>query len=68
MRRNEDKKIVFSNQKVLTRKKLFKRKNDFHREHALLPFEEKIKILVKLQKLVNSVKKSSGIKRYIWKI
>ena len=61
-------KIVLNSNKIITRDELFRRKEKFHKEQALLPFEEKIKILVQLQKLANSVKKSSRTKRFIWKI
>jgi len=61
-------KIALSPDKIITRDELFRRKEKFHKEQALLPFEEKIKILVQLQKLANSVKKSSRTKRFIWKI
>lgn len=61
-------KIVLNSNKIITRDELFRRKEKFHKEQALLPFEEKIKILVQLQKLANSVKKFSRTKRFIWKI
>ena len=61
-------KIVLNSNKIITRDELFRRKEKFHKEQALLPFEEKIKILVQLQKLANSIKKSSRTKKFIWKI
>lgn len=50
-------KIVTKNNKIITRRQLFKKKKEFHREQAKLPFEEKIEILLNLQKIVNSIKK-----------
>ena len=61
-------KIVLSPDKIITRDELFRRKEKFHKEQALLPFEEKIKILVQLQKLANEFKKSSRQKKWIWRI
>ena len=49
-------------------KDLFKAKELFHRELAKLPFEEKIKILVHLQKIANGTQPSSSKKQRIWKI
>lgn len=46
-------KIVIGDQTV-TREDLFKKKEKFRKEQAKLPFEEKIKILVSLQKLAYS--------------
>ena len=43
---------------------LFKKKNLYHKKLAKLPFEEKIKIVVKLQKIVNELK---PFKRSFWK-
>ena len=47
-------------------KDLFKKKDLYHRKLAELPFEEKIKIVVKLQKIANRLKPSE--KRILWKI
>ncbi len=49
-------------------KGLFKAKELFHKELAKLPFEEKIKILVQLQKIANGIQTSSKKKKMIWKI
>ena len=51
------KKIIFDKKKVLTEKKLFKEKDKFHKEMAKLPFEKKIKILFRLQKIAKVIKK-----------
>jgi hypothetical protein len=50
--------------------KLFKAKEQFHRERARLPFEEKIKILVELQKLAIDIPTASKEKRFkrVWEI
>jgi len=66
--KNKKMKIVLSPDKIITRDELFRRKEKFHKEQALLPFEEKIKILVQLQKLANEFKKSSRQKKWIWRI
>ncbi|MBI4547975.1 MAG: hypothetical protein HY707_08345 [Ignavibacteriae bacterium] len=42
--------------KIITRKKLFEDKEKFHKDQAKLPFEEKIRILVKLQEMASSIK------------
>jgi hypothetical protein len=38
---------------------IFKAKEAFHREQAKLPIEEKVKILVELQKIVLNIQKDS---------
>ena len=43
--------------KILSQKELFKEKERFHKEMARLPFEEKIKILFRLQKIAKAIKK-----------
>lgn len=52
--------------------KLFSRKRLFHHEMANLPFEEKIEILVRLQKMDKDIQKIIGKqqteKRKIWRI
>lgn len=47
-------------------KKLFEKEKLYHKKLAELPFEEKIKIVAKLQKMANELKPSR--KRIIWKI
>jgi len=50
---------------------LFKAKESFHRELAKMPFEEKIRILVRLQKIANGIRKASPKKeegRKAWEI
>ncbi|HOV21093.1 MAG TPA: hypothetical protein P5150_06025 [Candidatus Ratteibacteria bacterium] len=50
-------------------KELFKAKKLFHKEMAKIPFEEKIKIVVRLQNIVNELKTNKGRrKKRVWKI
>jgi len=51
-------KILMNGNRIITRKDLFGKKEGFHREQAKLPFEEKIKILTRLQEIANSIHKS----------
>ncbi|MEE8423029.1 MAG: hypothetical protein V3S49_00655 [Thermodesulfobacteriota bacterium] len=49
--------------------KLFQAKNLFHKEMAKLSFEEKIEILVKLQKIADDIRSVSGKRpKRVWKI
>lgn len=48
--------IIIGEDREITREKLFKDKENFHKEQALLPFEEKIKILFKLQEIARLVR------------
>ena len=50
---DDNRKIVIGN-RVMTRKELFKEKEKFRKEKANLPFEEKIKALIDLQKIAYS--------------
>jgi len=61
------KKIIINKGKIITREELFERKEQFHKDQAKLPFEEKIKILVNMQKIVIGIKGESE-KTMIWKI
>ncbi|MCB1214764.1 MAG: hypothetical protein KDK66_04735 [Deltaproteobacteria bacterium] len=47
---------------------LFKAKEARRKELAKLPIEEKVRILVKLQKLAIPILKSRGIKKEAWKL
>lgn len=47
---------------------LFREKELFHNELAKLPFEEKIKRLVRLQKIAQTIRPSPQKKQMIWKI
>lgn len=48
----KNKKIELRRGKALTMDELFKAKEQFHRELAMLPFEEKIKILMNMRRIV----------------
>ena len=50
--------------------KIFESKDDFHKEQAKLPIEEKIKILVELQKIVLNAQKNiyTDEIRRVWKL
>jgi hypothetical protein len=60
---------IFKYNEDLT-KKVFSAKEDLHRELAKLPVEEKIRILVKLQKIALTIKPVTGPDdtRTVWKI
>ena len=49
-------KIMLHDGEIVTRKELFARKEQFHKQQAKLPFREKIRILVRLQKIVHALK------------
>lgn len=53
-------------QKII--RSLFKAKELFHKEMAEIPFDEKIKILVNLQKIVKDMGRPSKEKQIVWKI
>ncbi len=61
-----DKKKIVIDDRVFTDNELFLNEIDFRKERAKLPFEEKIRILVELQKLA----RDWGMKKdvLIWKI
>ncbi|MCM8832184.1 MAG: hypothetical protein NC918_08340 [Candidatus Omnitrophica bacterium] len=60
-----EQKIVIG-KKVYTRQKLFKKEEEIRKKDAKLPFEEKIKILVELQKLAYSWGNKKDV--IVWKI
>ncbi len=61
--------ILMRKNKVISRKELFEKKEQFHREQAKLPFEEKIRILIRLQEIAQSIRKSTGRgKLTVWDI
>ena len=49
-------KIMVRDGEIVTRKELFARKERFHKQQTKLPFREKIEILVRLQKIVHTLK------------
>lgn len=63
----DEKNIAIKNNNVITRKELFESKEKFHKEQARLRFEEKVKMLVRLQEIARSIKKD-GKKKVVWKI
>lgn len=56
--------IKIGKDRIVTREEIFRKKGEFHREQARLPFPEKIRILVELQKIARSIK-GKGI---VWEI
>ena len=58
--------IQYKNKEVI--EKIFDRKKQFHRDQAKLPIEEKIKILIELQKIVLNIRKGTlkKKKRQVW--
>jgi len=65
MEEDKEMRIFMGEDKLISREKLFESKANFHREQARLPFEEKIKILVRLQKIASGVKGKEGM---VWEI
>ena len=59
---NKDVKIVMEDNRIITRRELFRKKELFHKELAKISFEEKIKTLISLQKIVNNIQKPSKAK------
>lgn len=51
-------------------KRIFKNKEKFHRQQARLPIEEKIRILVELQKISLTLRpnRGSGDRRVVWQL
>jgi len=47
---------------------IFREKELFHLERAKLPFEEKIKVLVRLQKIAQTVRNSPDKNQMVWRI
>ena len=50
-------------------REIFRAKELFHKESAKIPFEEKIEMLITLQKISNDIKSATGRKKEkAWKI
>lgn len=51
-------------------KRIFKNKEKFHRQQARLPIEEKIKILIELQKIALTLRPNRGKsdRRVVWEL
>ena len=62
----KNKQRIVIGDRILTRQELFKEEEDFRKKRARLSFEEKIKILVDLQKLAHSWGKRKDI--IIWNL
>lgn len=60
-----DQKIVIG-EKVLTREELFRGEEEFRKERARLALEEKIRVLVELQKLAKAFGKKRDV--IVWRI
>jgi hypothetical protein len=48
--------IAVANSKIITRRNLFSKKERFHKAQAKLPFPEKVKILIQLQRIAKSIR------------
>jgi len=59
-------KITTGKNKTITRGELFKAKKKFHKEQARMSFEEKIAILVRLQKISSAIRPAEN--KVVWKI
>jgi hypothetical protein len=64
MKKNEETKIIMKGNKKITRKELFKKKELFHKRLAKIPFEQKIRMLVRLQEIADSIQK----KQRAWRV
>jgi len=58
MKKNEEIKIIMKGNRKITRKELFEKKELFHKQLAKIPFEQKIRMLVRLQEIADSIKKN----------
>ncbi|OGC43402.1 hypothetical protein A2Y85_07675 [candidate division WOR-3 bacterium RBG_13_43_14] len=53
----------------LVRSRIFANKESFHKDQAKLAFPEKIRVLIKLQKIANEIKSQTGREPgFVWKI
>jgi hypothetical protein len=59
-------KIRTSDGRLITREEFFRESEKFHENRAKLPFEEKIKILVELQKIAASIRPEK--KKLVWRL
>ena len=64
MRKDEKMRITSRGNKIITRKELFEKKELFHKQLAKIPFEQKIRMLVHLQQMADSIRR----KQRAWKI
>jgi hypothetical protein len=56
MNKSKEMKILINGNKTITRKELFKSKENFHKQQARLPFDEKIRMVYSLQKIAGAIK------------
>ena len=64
MKENEEIEIIMKGNRKITRKDLFEKMELFHKQLAKIPFEQKIRMLVRLQEIADSIKK----KQRAWRI
>jgi hypothetical protein len=64
MKKDDEIKIIMRGDKKITRKELFEKKELFQKQLAQMPFEQKIRMLVRLQEIADSIKKTQRA----WKI
>jgi len=64
MNKNDEIKITMKSNRKITRKELFEKKELFHKQLAKIPFEQKIRMLVRLQEIADSIQK----KQRSWRI
>lgn len=64
MEKKEQTKIIMKGRRKITRRELFEKKELFHERLAKIPFEQKIRMLVRLQEIADSIKK----KQRTWRI
>jgi len=64
IRKSEETKIIMKGNRQISRKELFEKKELFHKQLAKIPFEQKIRMLVRLQEIADSIKK----KQRAWRI
>jgi hypothetical protein len=57
MKKDDGIKITMKSNRKITRKELFEEKELFHKQLAKIPFEQKIRMLVRLQEVADSIKK-----------
>lgn len=66
MENDSDLRIMTRDGKILTLREMYEEHEKTHAEQAELPFEEKIKVLVDLQRLASSWGKQADV--IVWKI
>ena len=64
MTNNKD---IYQNNSGLV-KKIFEKKESYHKKQIKLPVEEKIKLLVELQKIALTIQPNQDKKNIIWKL